>query len=209
MATTTPNYGWDVPTSTDYVKDGATAIETLGDDIDASLFSITGGKDVGLVHLNTTTLSAVTTVNITNVFTSAYKNYRIEMSTNISASETIYYQLLDGSTAATTNYDNIQNYTFGNGSTGTISALNAGFGELGYALTGGYNGISADIFNPFVATNTFFTLLSARAVGDATYLQARNGASQHRTATAYNGIKVYAGGTSTMTGEISIYGYRR
>jgi hypothetical protein len=37
MATTTPNYGWTVPTSTDLVKDGATAIELLGDSIDASL----------------------------------------------------------------------------------------------------------------------------------------------------------------------------
>lgn len=37
MATTTPNNGWTVPTSTDYVKDGATAIETLGDAIDASV----------------------------------------------------------------------------------------------------------------------------------------------------------------------------
>ena len=38
MATTTPNYGWSVPTSTDLVKDGATAIETLGDSIDDSLW---------------------------------------------------------------------------------------------------------------------------------------------------------------------------
>lgn len=37
MATTTPNNGWAVPTSTDYVKDGATAIETLGDAIDTSI----------------------------------------------------------------------------------------------------------------------------------------------------------------------------
>jgi hypothetical protein len=37
MATTTPNNGWSVPTSTDYVKDGATAIETLGDAIDTSV----------------------------------------------------------------------------------------------------------------------------------------------------------------------------
>ena len=37
MATTTPNNGWSVPTSTDYVKDGASAIETLGDAIDASV----------------------------------------------------------------------------------------------------------------------------------------------------------------------------
>jgi hypothetical protein len=38
MATTTPKYGWVVPTSTDLVKDGATAIETLGDSIDSTVF---------------------------------------------------------------------------------------------------------------------------------------------------------------------------
>lgn len=43
MATTTPNYGWSVPTSTDLVKDGATAIETLGDSIDASFVGLKGG----------------------------------------------------------------------------------------------------------------------------------------------------------------------
>lgn len=37
MATTTPNYGWPVPTSTDLVKDGATAIEALGDAADATM----------------------------------------------------------------------------------------------------------------------------------------------------------------------------
>jgi len=43
MATTTPNFGWPVPTSTDLVKDGATAIESLGDSIDASLVDLKGG----------------------------------------------------------------------------------------------------------------------------------------------------------------------
>jgi hypothetical protein len=39
MATTTPNYGWTVPTSSDLVKNGATAIETLGDSVDDSLWT--------------------------------------------------------------------------------------------------------------------------------------------------------------------------
>jgi hypothetical protein len=43
MATTTPNFGWPVPTSTDLVKDGATAIEALGDAIDASMVDLEGG----------------------------------------------------------------------------------------------------------------------------------------------------------------------
>ena len=37
MATTTTNFGFDVPTSSDLVKNGATAISTLGQDIDTFL----------------------------------------------------------------------------------------------------------------------------------------------------------------------------
>ena len=43
MATTTPNFGWPVPTSTDLVKDGATAMEALGDAIDTSMVDLKGG----------------------------------------------------------------------------------------------------------------------------------------------------------------------
>lgn len=43
MATTTTNYGWDIPQSTDLVKDGATAIATLGQDIDTTFVDLKGG----------------------------------------------------------------------------------------------------------------------------------------------------------------------
>ena len=43
MATTTTNYGWDIPQSTDLVKDGATAIATLGQDIDTAFVDFKGG----------------------------------------------------------------------------------------------------------------------------------------------------------------------
>ena len=43
MATTTTNFGWDIPQSTDLVKDGATAIAALGQDIDTSMMDLKGG----------------------------------------------------------------------------------------------------------------------------------------------------------------------
>jgi hypothetical protein len=43
MATVTPNFNWPVPTSGDLVKNGATAIEALGDGIDASFVDLKGG----------------------------------------------------------------------------------------------------------------------------------------------------------------------
>jgi hypothetical protein len=59
MATTTPLNGWPVPTSTDYVADGAVAIEALGDAIDTSVGS-------GLLAWTsfTPTLSQGTSTNI-------------------------------------------------------------------------------------------------------------------------------------------------
>ena len=43
MATTTTNFGWDIPQSTDLVKDGAVAIAALGQDIDTALVDLKGG----------------------------------------------------------------------------------------------------------------------------------------------------------------------
>jgi len=55
MATVTPNFNWPVPTSTDLVKDGATAIEALGDSIDASLVDLKGGTTGQVLSKNSDT----------------------------------------------------------------------------------------------------------------------------------------------------------
>jgi hypothetical protein len=55
MATVTPNFNWPVPTSTDLVKDGATAIEALGDSIDASLVDLKGGTTGQVLSKTTNT----------------------------------------------------------------------------------------------------------------------------------------------------------
>jgi hypothetical protein len=55
MATVTPNFNWPVPTSTDLVRDGATAIEALGDSIDASLVDLKGGTSGQVLSKNSNT----------------------------------------------------------------------------------------------------------------------------------------------------------
>ncbi len=55
MSTVTPNFNWPVPTSTDLVKDGATAIEALGDSIDASLVDLKGGTSGQVLSKNSNT----------------------------------------------------------------------------------------------------------------------------------------------------------
>ena len=55
MATTTTNFGWDVPTSTDLVKNGATAISTLGQDIDTTMVDLKGGTSGQILSKATST----------------------------------------------------------------------------------------------------------------------------------------------------------
>jgi hypothetical protein len=65
MATTTPNYGWPVPTSTDLVKDGATAIEALGDAIDTTLATL-APKILQVVTASTTTSTTIASTSFTD-----------------------------------------------------------------------------------------------------------------------------------------------
>lgn len=60
MATTTPNYGWSVPTSTDLVKDGATAIETLGDSVDATVKALNPETTLGDISYRSSTANTNT-----------------------------------------------------------------------------------------------------------------------------------------------------
>jgi hypothetical protein len=55
MPTVTPSFNWPVPVSSDLVKDGATAIESLGDAIDASLADLKGGTSGQVLSKNSNT----------------------------------------------------------------------------------------------------------------------------------------------------------
>jgi len=47
LSTNTTNYGFDIPTSSDLVKNGATAIATLGQDIDTQFAGLTVNAQTG------------------------------------------------------------------------------------------------------------------------------------------------------------------
>jgi hypothetical protein len=206
MATTTPNYGWDVPTSTDYVKDGASAIEILGDDIDASLFSITSGKNVGMVHLHTTNFSATSNLVINNVFTTAYQNYRIIVS-NIQSIGVVGIRLAAGgtpnSTAGQYNYSGRQ---FDGGAGSNIFSTSANqivtntYGDSATQLSM----ITVDLQSPALATVKRMMVNSAYVVSADYRLNVLTGGVQ--TATAHDGFNIFASGN--MSGQIRIYGMR-
>ena len=117
MATTTPNYGWTVPTSTDLVKDGATAIETLGDAVDATVFA------------NANAAIAKTIVDAKGdiiAATAADTVARLPVGTDglaLKANSATATGLEWGSVSATKNYSLLGTGTLTSGSTVTVSGI--------------------------------------------------------------------------------------
>ena len=213
MATTTPNYGWTVPTSTDLVKDGATAIETLGDAIDASMNTALGTKKAGMVLLNTTSFSGVASQSVNDVFSATYQNYRIILNHVTSATDAaISFRLrVSGTDNSSNNYYWSSHYNSsttetvsGNKSTGLTNKWD--FSDGGN-VDGGSN-VSADIFNPFLSKRTAFTGSNTYIAGadNINYTVVRAGATSVNT--SYTGFTLIPA-SGNITGSVSVYGYNK
>lgn len=199
MATTTPNYGWPVPTSTDFVKDGATAIEALGDAIDATVFGLPSGA---LSLITTVTLSG-TSFTVSNCFTSTYTNYLIvsNCATTATTQLDVLYQLRASGVTTTTGY------------TGSLIYNNQGAGPLRYyaarsSWIAGYGGnygigITNNIYAPQLAQRTTMTGLSSGFAAGGSQQGFVGGLLDDST--QYDSLVISA--VNTMSGTLSIYGY--
>ena len=210
MATTTTNYGFDIPQSTDLVKDGATAIATLGQDIDTAMNTALGTKKAGMVLLNTTSFSGVSSQSIGSdaapLFTSAYKNYRIFFSGKGSlATPTVLRIRLRANTTDSTAANYYFWQQFRSDTTGTT--------DYGAAQTSNPLGLAAgalrshaviDISYPQLADYTALTALTFGIGASASEFSSIGG--YHNVATSFNGITFFVG-AGTITGEVSVYGY--
>jgi hypothetical protein len=108
MATTTPNFGWPVPTSTDLVKDGATAIEALGDSIDASLLDLKGGTSGQVLAKNSNTdmdfiwvtdaAGDITGVTVTSPITGGGTSGTVTIGFDAKAANTLTFNAQTGTT---------------------------------------------------------------------------------------------------------------
>jgi hypothetical protein len=204
MATTTPNYGWPVPTSTDFVKDGATAIEALGDAIDATVYALPAG---GLTLISSTAFSAVASVNITSCFSAAYTNYKVlfYQTHQPTANREVTLQLLATTTPATTAYYQAMNGINQAGSTST-SLRNNGSDIVGTQIwdsTADMSAFDMTIFKPFLANRTSFTLTNMTVTSGSYIGQA--GGALHSAQTSYDGFSLSTSGTN-FGGVVKVYG---
>lgn len=202
MATTTPNYGWPVPTSTDYVKDGATAIEALGDAIDATVFGLPASS---LVLIKTQTIgTTVSSVNVTSAFSATYDAYKIIISGGISsANANLALQL--GST--TTGY--YAGYVESNYSTATLAGNSnnnaASFTLAGYASQNNAISFNAELQSPFLSKPTIFNAFTGPATSGA---GSRYGAGFQSATTSFTDFTLTPSSGTLTGGTIRVYGFK-
>jgi len=200
MATTT-NYSWTTPDNTAYVKDGASAIRTLGSSVDTTLFTALGGTYPGLRLIKKQTVGAgVTSVTVTGAFSATYDNYRIVIggvdcsgianvrmqlgSTSNEHYGSLFYDAYDGSDTAYTRSANAANFTVSLGGTSDDTS------------------VSMDVNSPFLAKRT-----TVHGTYDSFKYSGWFGGAVNTT-TSYTAFNILLTGGSTMTGgTISVYGY--
>ena len=205
MATTTTNYGFDIPQSTDLVKDGATAIATLGQDIDTAMNTALGTKKAGMVLLNTTSFSAVSQQNVTSVFSAGYYNYRIVLNAIGSTTvQNVTLRMLSGTTPNTaTNYRR-QIADFSSTSSNPSRLTGDTSWRLGRVVSTNKQMAWADMFFPFETANTqFWSFHTSQATGDILWTSE---ASALDVTTSYDGFQLNVA-SGTFTGSVSVYGY--
>ena len=196
----TANNNWPYPESTDLVKDGATAIENLADAIDTTLGVY---ADSGLVLLNTTSFSAVSSQSFDDVFSATYDNYRIMFNYGGSSSTICRIKFRVGGVDNSGSNYFTQNWTVSAGSgTGAVEGpVTTGFQIGSHTAT---NFISIfDIGSPFLSSRqtTFFGFRAFSAD-----MNIRSGV--HTVSSSFDGFTVIPT-TGTITGDISVYGYNK
>ena len=210
MATTTTNYGFDIPQSTDLVKDGATAIATLGQDIDTAMNTALGTKKAGMVLLNTTSFSGVSSQSFNDVFSATYTNYKIILTSDSTVNSVDISMRLrvSGSDNSSANYIYDRTQVTGATATDNFSSGNstpATFWNFS-AMSGGYPGFCiADIFRPFATDHTGFTSHYFYWDSAANHASGRVGGLTSVN-TSYTGFTLIMG-SGTITGTLSLYGY--
>ena len=168
---------------------------------DFSAATVTGAPQ-GMVHINTTTFSAVSSVSLDNVFTSDYENYKIMMFSTNSVQALLNFRYRASGT------DNSGALYYMRGvNQGAVTTTEANLVTLHEIIQTGIETTSftMDLFNP---QETKFTsnayIAGSLAVGILGMY--RTGSGTYGATTAFDGFTLSLS-TGNMTGTIRVYGY--
>jgi hypothetical protein len=205
MATTTPNYGWPVPTSTDYVKDGATAIEALGDAIDATVFGLSSS---GLTLINAGTFSGATTTSLpTSSFSATYQNYLLVfvITSTHTAGDTLRFRYRTSGTDNTTANYFMRSSANISSTTAYITDSSATSAQLTFLSSVGLVAGEVKFQSPNAATVTRHQVsITGASSGDST--TAWVGGGTFATTTVFDSISLISS-AGNLAGNYKLYGY--
>jgi len=175
------------------------------------VLTATAMDSIGLWKVTSGTLSSTAT-NFAGCFSSDYRNYRIIID-QIAFSSTgdLYWQLLNGTTPDTGNHRwallgfNIQGTTQNSNQSASTTAA-----YTGITLSSGLDGqmmstLTMDIMGPFIAARTF---AHTSGIGNNAGNGFKYGLSMNNAQTSYDGIRFLTQSATTVTGNVTIYGYR-
>jgi hypothetical protein len=201
MATTT-NYSWTTPDNTAYVKDGASAIRTLGSSVDTTLYTALGGAYPGLRLIKKQTIgSAVSSVAVTGAFSATYDNYKIMIGNSVGSTNANLQLTLTGSTSS---YASSVIYgAYSGGSVGLTAGSLSSFNESGSVSTNGVS-MNVELGDPFNSKFTSYRSLHA-VMNNAGSAIAISGV--HHLANSYTGFTITTSSGTISGGTIYVYGY--
>jgi hypothetical protein len=187
----------------------ATAIPTVGlKPIIAPTVNYSGGTATAN-SLGIISFSAVTSLSLNSVFTSAYNNYKVIVAglTGSVVTQTFGRWRVSGTDTAA-NYDNAAFYVKNGATSGVAGVTGATLSSFGFAYhynSSGYRTTSAilDVYGPQLAQSTTATYQSANY--DSSFFSL-NGATYHSPSTQFDGLTIFPG-SGNITGTIQVFGY--
>lgn len=169
--------------------------------------AFTGAGSSGSIGVNgSVTFTSCLSISLNSIFSSLYDNYFIVMRQNSTSTGTdVLMRLrLAGADASGTGDYTLQQLsssaTTVSGSRTTDSS--ARFGETTGTTQAGAVGF---IYGPSLLRSTIYRVIT---VGDASSARINDLVGSHKLPTAYDGISFYSNNANTLTGLVSVYGFR-
>jgi hypothetical protein len=167
-------------------------------------------NQIGLYKVASGTLSSTAT-NFVGCFTSNYRNYRIVVDQiSLSATGEIFWRTLSGTTAETSGYRFAYlGYTTqaatANSNNNAAAVASTGFSTSTIVDNVIIGSFTMDIFGPAIAQRTFSQNHAYSFPNGNAF---RIGGCLQNNSSAYDGIQFLTNSAVTMSGNVTIYGYR-
>lgn len=164
----------------------------------------------GLTLIDSTTFTSSSAININNVFTSTYTNYKIILNSDShSYTTTLNMRMRVGGTDNSSSNYKWCYYYQQSSSSGVSTDQNNGTTEwhIGtHNMDSPNSVVEMDIFYPQATAKTLLRHTNIHQ-GDGSYVQIRNGVGGLTVNTSYDGFSILSAG-GTMTGKVRTYGYQ-